>query len=208
MFGDMLAHIPQVVVISTSLGALPRPVPRPLPGVTPPASPECPTPLSRGWLLGCRRVACWWPLLVSVGLAFRVFEIVGMVAGRGVGRRVACSWPWLVSVGLAFRVFDVVVMFDGRGVGRGAGRRCVRWCVPQACSMVWARLLAEDWVMVRVVLVVAPLDFKRVRACSMSWTCSVAVVRVEVLVVAGVGGAGYLRVRWCSRVWPGVLTVV
>ena len=32
--------------------------PRPLPGVTLPASPECLSPQSRGWLLGCRRVAC------------------------------------------------------------------------------------------------------------------------------------------------------
>ena len=130
-------------------------------------------------------------------LAFSVFDDVGVDVGRGLGRRVACSWPWLVSVGLAFRVFDVVVMFDGRGLGRCAGRRCGRWCVPQACSMVWARLLAEDWVMVRVVLVVDPLDFKRVRACSMSRTCSVAGVWVVKLAVEWVDGLDFVGVRWC-----------
>src|SRR5699024_12545965 len=31
LFGEVLAYIPQVGVMSTSLGALPRPVPRPLP---------------------------------------------------------------------------------------------------------------------------------------------------------------------------------
>ena len=108
----------------------------------------------------------------------------------------------------AFRVFEVVVMFDGRGLGRLAGRRCGRWCVPQTCSMTWARLLAEDWVAVRVVLVVAPLDFKRVRACSMSWTCSVAAVWVEVLVAPAVDGLGFDGVRACSRLWAGVLAVV
>ena len=31
LFGEVSAYIPQVVVISTSLGTFPRPVPRPLP---------------------------------------------------------------------------------------------------------------------------------------------------------------------------------
>lgn len=93
---------------------------------------------------GCGR-ACWsrtgsscWPSSLLMACASLVFEVVGVVAGRGVGCRVACLWPWLVSMGLAFRVFEVVVMFDGRGLGRCAGRRCGRWCVPQACSMTWA----------------------------------------------------------------------
>ena len=87
LFGEVLAHIPQVGVMSTSLGALPRPVPRPLPGVTPPASPECPSPQSRGWLWG------GWPLPVSLTRGWssvwvtRVFDVVGVIAGRGVGRR-------------------------------------------------------------------------------------------------------------------------
>ena len=88
--------------------------PRPLPGVTLPASPECLSPQSRGWLLGCRRVACWWPWLLSMMCSTRVFDVVGVVAGRGVG----CP----------------------------AGRCRCRWCVPQACSMTWARLLVEVWV--------------------------------------------------------------
>lgn len=115
---------------------------RPLPGVTRPASPECPSPQSRGLALGGWRVACWWSLLVSLVWAFRVFEVVGVLGGRGVGCFVACSWSWLVSMGLAFRVFEVVVMFDGRGVGRFAGRRCGRWSWLFICSMTWAWLLA------------------------------------------------------------------
>ena len=30
-------------------------------------------------------LACSWSFLVSVGLAFRVFDVVGVVAGRGLG---------------------------------------------------------------------------------------------------------------------------
>ena len=114
LFGDVLAHIPQVVVVSTSLGALPRPVPRPLPGVTLPASPECSTPQSRGWLWG------GWPWSRSLTRGWssvwvtRVFDVVVVVAGRGLGCLVSYSWPLPVLVGLAFRVFDVVVMFVGR----------------------------------------------------------------------------------------------
>ena len=55
------------------------------------------------------------------------------------------------------------------------------------------------WVVVRVVvrvaLVVAPLDFKRVRQCSMTWTCSVAGVWFAVLSVVGVDGVFHKRVR-------------
>ena len=43
---------------------------------------------------------CWprvgllcWPSSVSMELAFRVFEVVGVVAGRGLGCRVSCSRP-------------------------------------------------------------------------------------------------------------------
>ena len=92
----------------------------------------------------CCGRGCWprcglscWPWPVSMACASLVFEVVGVVAGRGLGRGEGCCWPLPLSMGLAFRVFDVVVMFDGRGVGRYAGRRCGRWCVPQECSMVW-----------------------------------------------------------------------
>ena len=40
-------------------------------------------------------LACSWPFVVSVGLAFRVFDDVGMVAGRELGRladRCRCRW--------------------------------------------------------------------------------------------------------------------
>ena len=122
LFGDVSAYIPQVVVISTSLGTFPRPVPRPLPGVTRPASPECPTPLCRGWLWGwlvvvegmgvgvveCvghtsvrrRGCDCWprcgsscWPSSVLMAWASLVFEVVGVPAGRGLGGRVSCPRP-------------------------------------------------------------------------------------------------------------------
>ena len=54
-----------------------------------------------------------------------VFEVVGVVAGRGVGRRVAYPWPSSVSIVCSTRVFDVVGMVVGRGVGCPGGRcRC------------------------------------------------------------------------------------
>ena len=87
LFGDVSAYIPQVVVISTFLGTFPRPVPRPLPGVTQPASPECPSPQFRGWLWGgwswSRSLTRGWS---SVWVT-SVFDVVGVIAGRGVGRR-------------------------------------------------------------------------------------------------------------------------
>ena len=72
--------------------------PRPLPGVTRPASPECLSPQSRGWLWGCRRVACWWTTSLSIAYSTRVFDVVGVAAGRGVGcpgGRGRCRWGWL-----------------------------------------------------------------------------------------------------------------
>ena len=110
MFGDVLAHIPQVVVMSTSLGALPRPVPRPLPGVTPPASPECPSPQYWGWL--------WAWLVVVEVVDLGVVKCVGHKSVRFGGRncwprsRSSC-WPSSVSMGLTIRVFDVVVVVAG-----------------------------------------------------------------------------------------------
>ena len=55
---------------------------RPLPGVTLPASPECPSPQSRGWLWGCR-VGC---LLVAVVVVDGVFHKRVRRCGRG-------CWP-------------------------------------------------------------------------------------------------------------------
>ena len=51
------------------------------------------------------------------------------------------------------------------------------------------------WVVVRVALVVAPLDFKRVRQCSTMCTCSLAEVWVDSLAVVGVDGVFHKHVR-------------
>lgn len=83
------------------------------------------------------------------------------------------------------------------GVLLAGGRGCGRWRVLHGCSRLWAWLLAENWVVVRVVLVVAPLDFNSVRACSMSWTCSVVGVWVDSLVASAVDGLGFDGVRAC-----------
>ena len=48
--------------------------------------------LAEVWVV---ELACSWSFLVSVGLAFRVFDDVGVVAGRGLGRlagRCWCRW--------------------------------------------------------------------------------------------------------------------
>ena len=60
---------------------------------------------------------------MSMAWASLVFDVVGVVAGRGVGRRVACPWPSSVSIVCSTSVFDVVGVIAGRGVGRRAGRR-------------------------------------------------------------------------------------
>ena len=53
----------------------------------------------------------------------RVFEVVVVAAGRGVGRSEGRCWPLPLSVELAFRVFDVVA-YSLAGV----------WVVVLACS--------------------------------------------------------------------------
>lgn len=48
--------------------------------------------LAEDWVV---ELACSWSFLVSMGLAFRVFDVVGVVAGRGLGRgggRCRCRW--------------------------------------------------------------------------------------------------------------------
>ena len=66
----------------------------------------------------------------------RVFEVVVVAAGRGVGRSEGRCWPLPLSVELAFPVFDVVV-----------------------------HSLAEDWVVVLAVAVVDGVFHKSVRCC-------------------------------------------
>ena len=48
--------------------------------------------LAEVWVV---ELACSWSFLVSMALAFRVFDDVGIVAGRGLGRfagRFCCRW--------------------------------------------------------------------------------------------------------------------
>ena len=141
LFGEVAAYIPQVGVMSTSLGALPRPVPRPLPGVTPPASPECSTPQSRGWLWG------GWPCSRSLtrGWSSVWAWVLALVGARCRGLRVGLlsrPLPWrhpsgfagvfhATNMGLVVRrsarcLLVVVVVVDGVGfVGvRCRGRGC------------------------------------------------------------------------------------
>ena len=151
--------------MSTSLGALPRPVPRPLPGVTLPASPECLSPQCWGWLLGCRRVACWWPWLLSMMCSTRVFDVVGVVAGRGVGccaGRGRCRWRvlrWCLTL-------CAYLLAENWAVEGVVAVRCrCRWVWLFVCSTLWAWLLAADWVVVLAVVVVDGVFHKHVRCC-------------------------------------------
>lgn len=264
LFGEVSAYIPQVVVISTSLGTFPRPVPRPLPGVTLPASPECPSPLYWGWLWGGYRVARWWTTSVSMACSTRVFEVVVVAAGRGEGcpgglfmavvrvggvgfggvrgcgyvqwpRTGSIRWPSLWSMVCSTRVFDVVGVVAGRGVGRFAGRSCCRRCGLRWCSRVFdgvgvlagrgvGRVAGRLW-----------CRWSGLRWCSRVWACLLAVVEVvsvawlmdDFCVFTGVGGlvgrrlgrlgrlgwklvddfcgagVGLLSVRGCGRgCWP------
>lgn len=161
--------------MSTSLGTFPRPVPRPLPGVTQPASPECPTPQSRGWLW-----SGWW-----------VVEVVDLGVVDGVGHKsVRCCgrdcWP---------RVVVVVLLARGR-------LRCRR-CVPQECSRLWACLLVEDWVVLLAVVVVDGVCFVGVRGCGRGCWPRGGLSRRLLMAVVGVDGAGFSCVRGCGYVrWP------
>src|SRR5699024_4482354 len=112
----------------------------------------------------CRGRGCWprcglcrWPWPVLVVCASLVFDVVGVVVGRGLCRGEGRCWSFMVSVERAFPVFDGVVyslaedwvvvlacswslplsvglafrVFDdvGASAGRGLGR-CAgrRWC--------------------------------------------------------------------------------
>ena len=75
-----------------------------------------------------------------------VFEVVGVPAGRGLGGHVSCPRPlpaplaWRHPTGFA-GVFHATVSGLVVGLSRGlpaGGRGCGRWCVPQACSTLWA----------------------------------------------------------------------
>ena len=68
------------------------------------------------WVVG---VVCWWTTFVVLGWAFWVFEGVGGVAGRRLGRHVACVWSSRVSVRRAS-----VGEATFEAVGEAVGRRC------------------------------------------------------------------------------------
>lgn len=98
-----------------------------------------------------------WPLQVSVVCSTRVFDDVGVVAGRGVGRVAGRGWCRWCGTSACSSVFGGVDMLGGRrlgrqgrllldgscvfeGVGGVAGRRLVVgvacWLTTFACSRV------------------------------------------------------------------------
>ena len=123
-------------------------LPRPLPGVTPPASPVCPSPQSRGWLWCGRCVAYVWPLPVSMVCSTRVFDVVGVADGRGVGRHRGrrrcrwcelrgCSrlWAWLLVEGW---VVTCPVRAPCPALPNRLRRSVLRHCVGAGCWVVVA----------------------------------------------------------------------
>ena len=61
--------------------------------------------------------------------------------------------------------------------------------------MTWVCPVVVVWVVVRVALVVAPLDFKRVRQCSTMWAWLLAADWVVMLAVVVVDGVFHKHVR-------------
>ena len=47
-----------------------------------------------GLSVGCRWVVGPWSVSVSMAWVTRVFEVVGVAAGRGLGRGEGRCWPW------------------------------------------------------------------------------------------------------------------
>lgn len=75
LFGDVSAHIPQVVVMSTSLGVLPRPVSRPWPRRYPSGFAGVSYATNMGLVVG------WLVVVEAVDVG--VVECVGMGVGSG-----------------------------------------------------------------------------------------------------------------------------
>ena len=100
----------------------------------------------RGYVRWPRCGSLCWPSLWSMVCSTRVFDVVGVSSGRGMGRSEGRTCGRPARLQTRSTVFDDVYVLAGRELGRLAGRCWCRRCVPQACSMTWARLLAEVWV--------------------------------------------------------------
>ena len=77
------------------------------------------------WLVRGLLVDVLWPWWVSMGWAFRVFEGMGVPAGRGVGRVAGRGWCQWCGLCACSSMFEVV----GGCVGRRLGRRGRRGCL-------------------------------------------------------------------------------
>ena len=160
------------------------------------------------WLVRGLLVVALWPWWVSMVRAFRVFERVGVPAGRGVGRvagRGWCRWCGLCACSSMFegvgRCVDcrlgrlgghwltTFVVFEGvgGGTGRRLGRRGRRGCV-----------LVDDFRG-------GGVGFSSVRGCRRGWWSSSRSSWWTWLVVSRVGeaslGGARLRVRLWVRLW-------
>src|SRR5699024_9451368 len=97
----------------------------------------------------CRGRVCWpltgslsWPLSVSMVCSTRVFDVVGVAAGRGVGGRVSCPrpLPWRYPSGFAGMCFATV---SGLGVWWTVCCLLVVALWPLRVSMGWAMCVFE-----------------------------------------------------------------
>lgn len=150
----------------------------------------------------------WWLSSVLVAWASLVFEVVGVITGRGVGGRVACPrpLPWHYPSGFAGVSFATVL---GLGVWWPVRGLLVVALWPWWVSMVWAMCVFEG--------VGVPAGRGSGRVAGRGWGrwCGTSVCSS---MFEGVGGCvgcrlGRLGGRWlttfeCSRVWVGVLAVV
>ena len=191
--------------MSTSLGTFPRPVPRPLPGVTLPASPECSTPQSRGWLWGgwpwSRSLTRGWSSVWTWVLALVNVRVVGFVPGHC--RAIAAPPAWRYPSGFAgvsfATVLGLVVWWSSRclpvddfgvdGVGHTGVRGCGRGCWPRCGSWWWPVRGRWSWLFV----------------CSTLWSWLLAEDCVVVRVVAGRGEGRWSWLFVCLRLWARLL---
>ena len=112
-----------------------------------------------------RRVAYVWSSSVLMGRVTRVFDDVGVVAGRGVGcpaGRGRCRWRvlrWCLTLCAYLLAENWVVE------GVVAVRCRCRWGWLFVCSTSWLCSMAEVWVVVLAVAVVDGVFHKSVRCC-------------------------------------------